>query len=176
MGRELKTLTDICNEVEKEHHALIRKSIAEIEAMLVNLVEDEAETFPFLVQAFEQFQEVSDLLAMHIQKEELIILPYIRKLEECASKRMSPPEAHFPTLRIPIEFIDKEHELIVEGLLGIRSYTTNYFIPAHADNVLSELYSSMKKFEQTLIRVVKIEGETLYPKAIKLEAELHNNH
>lgn len=172
----MTTLTQLCDRVEKKHHALIRKNISEIEAMITEIVNHNEEDYPFLNRVLKRFQEVADTLAMHIQQEETIILPYIEKLEEAASKGGSPPNVHFPTLKIPVEFINKEHDVALKGMNQIREYTSNYFLPMYANGKLRKLYTQLQEFEKALEDAIKLEEKTLFPQAIKLEAELNDNH
>lgn len=173
----MKTLTQLCDKVEKEHHALIRRNIAEIERLIIETVREDREgDYPFLNRVLTKFQVVADTLAMHIQQEEAIILPYIKKLDEAASRAGTLPEAHFPTLKIPVAFIDEEHGAALKGMGQIREYTGNYFLPKYANGKMRDLFAHLQKFEKALEEAFDLEERALFPLAIKLEAKINDKH
>ena len=167
-------LISLCDDVEMRHNVHIRQSVSTIEQKLTEMVRQREVKNPLLEQILRRFQLVADGLSMHIQKEEMVILPYVRKLVQCSRSGSKPPRANFPTISIPMNFADEEHREMLEGVLEIRTLTENYRLPNNENVELSELFGMLEEFERTLKRSIQIESEVLFPKAINLETELND--
>ena len=167
-------LITLCDDVEMRHHVLIRQSMSTIEQKLTEMVPQQEVYLLLLKKILRRFQLVADGLSMHIQKEEMVILPYIRKLVQCSRSGSKPPKANFPTISIPMNFAHEEHREVLEGVLEIRTLTENYRLPDNENAELSELFGMLEEFERTLKQSIKIESEVLFPKAINLETELND--
>lgn len=167
-------LIRLCDEVEMRHRVLIRHGIASIEQKLSEMVSNRKSKGLQLALVLKKFQAVADLLSMHIQKEELVTLPYIRKLTQCSRSGSKPPAANFTTVLTPLGFAADEHREALEGVLEIRTLTENYRLPNNENAELSALFGMIEEFERTLKMSIKIESEVLFPKAINLETELND--
>ncbi len=168
-------LHELCDYIESNHHAYIHKTLRSIEPLLVNLVKDEGDKFPFLVQVLKKFTALADEMSIHIQKEGNVLFPYIKKLALYSLKKGTKPEAHFSSLSVPVQRMEDDHGEAIGTLKLIRSITNDFAEDGMSLGV-KEMYQCLKEFEVYIQEHIEIENKLLFRKAINLEAEMYDNH
>jgi regulator of cell morphogenesis and NO signaling len=99
-------------------------------------------------------------------KEENILFPYIKSLENGQATNMRMP---FPTVEAPIHMMEMEHESAGSLLEKARELTDGYTPPDGACGSYQLLYKLLEAFENDLHTHVHLENNILFPKAIALE-------
>jgi regulator of cell morphogenesis and NO signaling len=94
-----------------------------------------------------------------MRKEEMILFPYIKKLEDAVKHNLPKPVPHFGTVENPINMMIHEHD----------SAGNNFTPPGHACNTYWVLYAKLKEFYEDLMLHIHLENNILFPKAIQLE-------
>jgi regulator of cell morphogenesis and NO signaling len=107
-----------------------------------------------------------------MQKEELVLFPFIKKLTEAESsfKPLTPPA--FGSVKSPISVMNMEHQTSSLMLNNLKRLGNDYQIPDDADTAFHELYINLKVFDNDLRRHIHIEDNILFPKTIELEKSL----
>lgn len=125
-----------------------------------------------VVRINELFNNLADELLQHMQKEEQILFPYIKKLvvEESAGKCSDP--SCFGTVMGPISVMEQEHENAGLILKQLYHLSEGYTLPEDACNTFRVLYGKLKEFEDDLHRHIHLENNILFPKAIEMEQAL----
>lgn len=109
-------------------------------------------------------------LTMHMKKEELVLFPYIRNLENYSKGELKVfPSSHFGTVKNPIRMMENEHDLAGSLMKDIDLLSNNFTPPAYACNTYRVLYAKLKEFQVDLHRHIHLENNILFPKAILLE-------
>lgn len=152
-----------------QHHSYVRKAVPELRAYTARVAEVHGERNPQLVSLYHHFEEVSAELMMHMQKEEMILFPFIRDIATAARNNASVSPPPFGTLQNPINMMEAEHESAGDVLKLMREETNGFTPPANACNTWRVTYEYLAEFESDLFRHIHLENNILFPKAIELE-------
>lgn len=156
------------------HHVYVKESLEMLDAYSSKVARVHGEGHPPVVEIYEWFLAVAEELTAHMQKEELILFPYIKNLVAANRAGSSINQPHFGTVQNPITMMENEHEKAGDILKEIAKISNNYNPPDWACNTFKALYAKLDEFEQDLHLHVHLENNILFPKAIALEAKLLN--
>lgn len=107
----------------------------------------------------------------HMWKEEMVLFPLIRSLEEAEASGKPAPPSHCGSVRNPIRVMELEHESAKGALDELRKRTANYTDPAAA-GVSAAMAQELRRLDEDLRRHIHLEDDILFPRAIELEARL----
>lgn len=154
--------------VEKKHHRYVRTKIEEITPFLNKVARVHGDGHPELHEVQELFAQSAEELTMHMNKEEKILFPHIRKMIEANGEAVTAP---FGTVQNPINMMHHEHDTEGERFRKIAVLTNNYTPPADACNTYRVTFAMLKEFEEDLHLHIHLENNILFPKAIKMESK-----
>lgn len=117
---------------------------------------------------------VKEELTAHMQKEEMVLFPYIKELVASNRAGSNIELSHFGSVQNPISMMETEHEKAGDILKEIGKLSDNYNPPDWTCNTFKALYAKLDEFEQDLHLHVHLENNILFPKAILLETKLSN--
>lgn len=165
---ELDALID---HIISTHHKYVAETIPLLTEFSQKVAKVHGAANPEVVEIYQYYQTVAAELALHMQKEELMLFPNIRRmvLANRSGEQFAPQP--FGTIANPIHSMEAEHESAGEAMQSIRDLSNNYTPPAHACNTYRVLYSKLEEFENDLHQHVHLENNILFPKAILLEQE-----
>ena len=154
------------------HHTYVVESIPLILQYSNRVAEVHGHHYSEVIEINRLFGEVANELTSHMQKEEVILFPYVKKLLnlKVTSQEIVPP--HFGTVNNPIKMMEEEHETAGDIFKTIAQLTNNYTPPQDACNTFRALYAKLEEFEQDLHQHIHLENNILFPKAIQLEQSL----
>jgi len=155
--------------IQNTHHQYVSKAIPQILPLAQKVADVHGEHHPEVIVINDLFSDLADELLSHMQKEEQILFPYIKKLvvDESAGKCNDP--SCFGSIASPISVMEAEHEnagLILKELFKL---SDGYTPPEDACNTFRVLYGKLKEFEDDLHRHIHLENNILFPKAIEME-------
>jgi regulator of cell morphogenesis and NO signaling len=156
------------------HHKYVLKMNPIISEHTKKIASVHSKNHPELIEIAQSFSVVYKDLKQHMLKEEEMLFPYIKYLVQTQKQggtKVEPP--FFGTVRNPIHMMKAEHKAAGDELFGIRKLSDNYTIPSDACNTFMVTFKELKEFEEDLHKHVHLENYILFPKAIKLEAELN---
>lgn len=159
--------------IEKKHHRYIEGKIPVIKQYLDKLCEKHSGTQPQLTAIRDLFAGCANDLTVHLKKEELILFPYIGKLQLAANTGKPMGNPSFGSITNPIAMMRHEHDQEGERFRKIAALTQHYTPPADACNTFRVAYSMLQDFEQDLHEHIHLENNILFPRAKKLEQTLH---
>lgn len=108
-------------------------------------------------------------LAQHMQKEELLLFPYIKRLVRNQAEGSLPPVPPFGSARELVEAMEAEHDNTGDALHEIETLSAGYTPPADACTTYRTLYTLLSEFDAATKKHIHLENNILFPKAIKLE-------
>ena len=114
----------------------------------------------------ETFLAMSSELVDHMMKEEKILFPMIRQLDENAETSVF----HCGTLANPIRQMETEHTQAGSALERLRELTDDYTPPEWACNTYRAMLDGLENIEQDLHVHIHKENNVLFPRAIKMES------
>lgn len=153
------------------HHRYLYENLPFIEQLAWKVSQKHGERFPAVVQIWEAFTALKAELLPHMQTEEQVVFPFIRKLGQTGN---SQPDLGFSmnsSLQIPVHLMEAEHDAAGTLLFKLRELTDNYIPPANACNTHRLLYAKLEELETDLMQHIHLENNLLFPKALSLEQE-----
>lgn len=156
------------------HHVYVTESLDLINAYAAKVSKVHGLGHPPVIKIHNLFTQVTDELAVHMQKEELILFPYIKQLVSSKKEMSMAIPAPFGSVLNPVLMMEQEHEFVGNILKEIAYLSNNYNPPEWACNTFKALYAKLDEFEQDLHIHVHLENNILFPKSIKLEEDLRN--
>lgn len=155
------------------HHAYVEESIPLILQYSNRVAKVHGHHYVEVIEINKLFVEVANELIAHLQKEEKILFPYVKKMVALKTgEKVEIP--HFGTVNNPIAMMEQEHETAGDIFKKIAGLTNNYTPPEEACNTFRALYAKLEEFEQDLHQHIHLENNILFVKAIQLEKELNN--
>jgi len=158
--------------IQNTHHQYVSKAIPQILPLAQKVAEVHGEHHPEVIVINELFNDLADELISHMQKEEQILFPYIKKLVVDDSAGNCSDPSCFGSILAPISVMEQEHENAGVILKQLYQLSDGYTPPEDACNTFRVLYGKLKEFEDDLHRHIHLENNILFPKAIEMEHAL----
>lgn len=114
-------------------------------------------------------------LAQHMQKEELLLFPYIKRLVRGRAEGGVLPVPPFGSAHKLIETMEAEHDQTGGALHQIAELSDGYTPPADACPTFRRLYTLLNEFDAVTKKHIHLENNILFPKAIELEETVRAN-
>lgn len=164
-------LTFLIDHIVNIHHTYVKESLPILSQYANKVAKVHGEHYPEVIKINKLFHEVANELMMHLQKEELVLFPFIKQLASAEVEKTELNIPHFKTIHNPIKMMEYEHENAGDIFKQIAELTHNYTPPEGACNTFKALYAKLQEFEEDLHRHIHLENNILHPKAIALEAK-----
>ncbi|NLZ72611.1 MAG: iron-sulfur cluster repair di-iron protein [Bacteroidales bacterium] len=158
--------------IEKTHHRYVEDKSPELMGYLDKIREVHGENNTELYKINELMQQTVGNLAQHMKKEELILFPFIRKMENAKRTGESLKEPGFGSIQSPIDEMESEHSAEGDRLRDIETLSNNYTPPEDACNTYRVTFAMLKEFQDDLHLHIHLENNILFPKSILMEKEL----
>lgn len=159
--------------IVKKHHRYIEEKTQEIKPYLDKICRVHGERHPELFEINEHFNATAGEMAMHMKKEELMLFPFIKKLEKAKQENIAIEKPHFGTVQNPIQMMMSEHDTEGNRFRKIEALSNHYTPPQDACNTYRVTFALLQEFEQDLHLHIHLENNILFPKAIELEKQLN---
>jgi len=154
------------------HHAYVRESLPLMVQYADKVASVHGHHYEEVINIKDFVHEVYNDLMPHLQKEEMVLFPYIKNMvrtKESGETFNSPP---FGSIQNPINMMEVEHDRAGDIFKEIDRLSKNYNPPQEACNTFRALYALLQEFEQDLHQHIHLENNILFPKAISMESEL----
>lgn len=163
------SLTALADYIVTTHHYYVRNELPRISGMLQKVAGKHGTRFPEMTEVARLFEELQTEFVSHMQKEETILFPRIKKLEQLSLSGQL-VEMNIPLLKSPILMMEHEHDQSGIVMAVIRKLTDNYTTPDGACTTHRVVIAALETFEMDLHRHVHLENNILFPNALKLLA------
>ena len=165
-------LSFLAKHIENVHHKYVEENIPILKQYADKVAKVHGEHSPELHDIKSVFENVAAELTAHLKKEELILFPFIEKLEKAEKENKELKKPHFGTVDNPINMMEDEHESAGNAFKEIARLSDQYQHPEHACNTYRAFYHKLNEFEQDLHLHIHLENNILFPKAIQLEKKV----
>jgi len=165
-------LDKLANYILEKHHGYVSENLELIRQYANKVTLVHGHHRPEVTQIAALYNEAAEELAMHMQKEEMILFPYVNLLAAAKRSKAVVKTPHFGTVENPITIMENEHEAVGNIFHEIAMLSNNYSAPPEACNTYRVLYAKLKEFEDDLHTHIHLENNILFPKAKLLEKEL----
>ena len=159
-------LAKLCDHIEQTHHAYLRREMPRLTEIISKVVNAHSQAHPELPKIQGLFEGLRAELESHMVKEERVLFPAIRQLEQADAT----PSFPFGTIANPIGAMEHEHDNAGDALTQIGQTTNNYAIPDDACNTYRVMLDGLHQLEADLHQHIHKENNILFPKALELEA------
>ncbi len=168
------TLSQLCDYIVATHHAYVRQNAPLIFFYLEKIANKHGGRHPELLKIFQLFAQVKEELTEHMFKEEKVLFPRIKELDNHTTQSEALPVSSSVYIKTPIAVMEHEHDQAGSLLELIREQTNNYTPPADACTTYRVAFASLATFEADLHQHVHLENNILFPRAIE-QAQKTNN-
>jgi regulator of cell morphogenesis and NO signaling len=148
-------LEDLVTHILDAYHRPLREELKRLEAMARKVLQvhhdKEPEMLPELVSVY---LGLKSELEMHMQKEEQILFPMIRRGQGFLADG-------------PISVMKFEHEDTGSALKRLRELTNDYEVPTRACNTWRALWHGLAALEESLHQHIHLENNILFPRALE---------
>jgi regulator of cell morphogenesis and NO signaling len=162
-------LSSLIIHIKKVHHKYTREEIVRLNALLDKVCAVHGKNHPELYQVQTVFRGLSQELTTHMMKEEMVLFPYIERMEEAVIQKEPALPAPFGTVQNPVAMMEHEHDSAGNALCAIRETTKEFLPPADACVSYQTLYEALEAFEADLHQHIHLENNMLFPRAIAME-------
>lgn len=160
--------------IYNQHHLYYYEEGPVIAALLQKVVSKHGDHFPEMHKVVDLYAQLQQELKTHFLKEERVLFPYIKALEEAKrSSDLSQLDA-YPHINEPVQLMEADHEAAGGLLTQIREATSEFTPPAGSCNSLQLLYHKLHNLEADLHQHIHLENNILFPKALTLEKEVRS--
>ncbi len=158
-------MADLADHVESVHHAYLHDSLPRLSALAEKVAGVHGENHPELLKVRTTFETLRADLEPHLMKEERVLFPMIRELDDATSL----PGFHCGSLANPISAMAFEHDQAGELLASLRQLTDDYTPPDDACGSYHALYRGLDELEADTHQHIHKENHVLFPEALRAE-------
>ena len=169
-----ESLKDLTHHIVEVHHAYLRTELPSLGRMVARLEKSHDGSHPELVPLRRALFRLTDELHAHMKKEEAVLFPAIRRIEQALDQKQGLPATSFGSIRNPIWMMEQEHSAILSILGEIRSLTKDYTMHDPECEMYRVMSQALQTLETEIHEHIELENTVLFPKAMRLEETLLN--
>ena len=166
---QTEPLADLTSHIKNTHHNYTRQAIARLDPLFDKVCSVHGERHAELFELRETFRGLAQELATHLMKEEMVLFPYIARMEESVIQKAPILPPPFGSVRNPVAMMEREHDSAGHALRALRASSNDYTTPPDACVSYQTLYKALAEFEADLHQHIHLENNILFPRAIALE-------
>jgi regulator of cell morphogenesis and NO signaling len=144
------------------HHKYVLKTLPDLMFYTKKIYEVHGERHRELSEVADLFSRINSELLQHLDKEETVLFPAIRQVQENNSLAIK------AIIRSEIERMAGEHEFAGSAMDKINELTGGYTVPSDSCKTYEVTMKLLEEFEDDLHTHVHLENNILYPAALKL--------
>lgn len=161
------TLTRLVDHIKAVHHGYVRANAAQTGAYARRIADVHGAQHPELVQIAVVFEQVTTELPAHLEHEEALVFPAIKRAEAAGRAGAAPEPADAETISCGVETLTREHEQVVAAMNDIRDLAMGYGLPYDACATWSLTWDRLQAFEADLHTHFQLEDDILFPRAAR---------
>ncbi len=162
-------LADLVAHITSTHHKYTRDEIARLRPLLDKVCSVHGRNHSELLRIRASFQGLAQELTMHMMKEEMVLFPYIVRMEESVIQKEPVLPPPFGSVQNPVSMMEHEHDSAGNALRAMREASCGYTAPGDACVSYQTLYKALADFEADLHKHIHLENNILFPRAIAME-------
>lgn len=150
-------LGDLIDYIVATHHENTKKMMPALWECLHNVINEHGEIHPELHDVARIVAPLFTELGEHLQKEEHILFPTIRRLSNEGAASSDCPEG-------PMSAMEHDHDGAVEAFRKLRQITEGFRPSEDADDSYRTLYAGLHELERDLHVHIHLENNVLHPR------------
>ena len=164
-------MSELIDYIVEKHHTFTRDEMKRVAALADKVAAKHGGNHPELLEVRDLFARLCEDLRPHMLKEEAVLFPYIKQLEQAAAAGGPSPYAPFGTVAYPVRMMMLEHDTAGEILRELRAASGDYTAPDDGCISYRTLYGALEELEADLHQHIHLENNVLFPRAAGLEQE-----
>jgi len=160
--------------IVRVHHHCVRQELPRLAEMASKLAVKRSDEYPEMKRVARLVANLRDHMLAHIQKEEMVLFPFISRMDQESIVEYPLDHARFRSLMDPVSIMLEQHEAADHLSVELRRLADGYKPPAWACTTHYALLAGLREFEADLMQHVHLESDVLFPRAIEMEAVLNN--
>jgi len=162
-------LAELIAHITATHHKYVREETARLAPLFDKVCGAHGNNHPELLEMRSTFRALAGELSTHMMKEEMVLFPYIVRMEEAViqDEPILPPP--FGSVQNPVVMMMHEHDSAGDALRSLRKASGDYTVPPDACVSYQTLYKALAEFEADLHQHIHLENNILFPRAIAME-------
>ncbi len=165
-----RSLAGLSAYIVATHHEYCKTELPRLAGLAARVVNRHGASRPELPTIQSKLAQLTEELTEHLAKEEIVLFPYISKLERSIAEGSSKPHGCFGTVAHPVAMMVQEHDAAGMLIAEIRALSGDFKTPEGACPTYHAFYDGLRGFEKDLHQHVHLENNILFPRAIELEA------
>lgn len=157
--------------IEATHHRYLHEELPRLDALAQKVASVHGARHPELTAVEAAYDALRSDLEPHLQKEEVVLFPRIRRLGAEQTAATAIPSLACSTLSAPISVMLSEHDRAGSLMADLRGLTSDYDLPDDACASYTALYRGLEQLEADTHLHVHIENNVLFPAVLALESE-----
>src|SRR5215469_1266503 len=162
-------LADLISHIKNTHHKYTREEISRLGPLFDKVANVHGMKHPELLEMRHDFWALAQELTTHMAKEEMVLFPYIERMEEAVIAGEPILPAPFGSVENPVAKMIHEHDEAGKLLRNLRHRSHDYQAPEGACVTYQTLFSALDEFEKDLHQHIHLENNVLFPRAIDME-------
>jgi len=167
---QAEPLAEVIAHINNTHHKYTRAEIARLGPLFDKVCSVHGKNHAELEHIRDSFRGLAQELTTHMMKEEMVLFPYIVRMEEAVIQREPVLPPPFGSVQNPVAMMMHEHDSAGEALRAMRQASAGYTSPGDACVSYQTLYKVLADFEADLHQHIHLENNILFPRAAKLES------
>ncbi|TVQ30203.1 MAG: iron-sulfur cluster repair di-iron protein [Phycisphaeraceae bacterium] len=164
-----RSMSDLIDHIESTHHARMRSELPRARELIGAVVRAHGESDPTLHELAAIFDAFASELEMHLLKEERVLFPAIRSIEQKPAGSNANGGACC-AIEAPIRVMMEEHDHSGEALKRMRALTNDFTPPPGACNTYRVMIDTLAGIERDIHQHVHKENNILFPGARAMTA------
>ncbi len=166
---QAEPLADLIEHIKSRHHKYVREEVARLGPLFDKVCAVHGENHPELLQVHATFVGLAQEMTVHMMKEDMMLFPYIVRLEEAVIEKQPAMPSPFGSVKNPVAMMMRDHDDAGEALRELRQTTNAYTAPPGACISFQTLYRALAEFEADLHQHIHLENNILFPRAVAME-------
>jgi regulator of cell morphogenesis and NO signaling len=142
----------------QNHHKYVTEAIPELTFLLDKVCNAHGNDSFELLTIRKDFIDLAEELTSHMQKEEIVLFPAIKRLESQGNAE----HLLASTIQSPISAMEHEHTIAGDLIKHIRSLSNDYTPPDFACPTYRITYQKLQEFDNDLMRHIHLENNILF--------------
>jgi regulator of cell morphogenesis and NO signaling len=173
---QLVPISELITHIKETHHKYTREEIGRLGPLFAKVCSVHGKNHPELLQIRGLFQDLANELSTHLMKEEMVLFPFLIRMEAAVTRKEPIAPAPFGSVQNPISMMEYEHDSAGSVLRAIREAANGYSAPNGACVSYQTLYHALAAFETELHQHIHLENNVLFPRALAMDRALKVQH
>lgn len=163
----------LCEYIVSNHHSFIRKSFKELLKQLKAILKLK-NFYGNNENTLNEFEKLNLDFEQHMQKEEKLLFPYIKRLVDSEFSETEFEIAPFGLIKKPIKVMKNEHLSAVDKVYKMKEFCREINKIKAQASIKKNFCKLFSEFEYDLHIHLHLENNLLFPKALLLERKILN--